>query len=261
MTNKFEQNAKIIPPSGDDSKPDQDTIPNERQQNKIVAVFERKNFDLISRDAIEDVSEYEREYFLQKMAKRTITTQELSSFLARVGITPQTYEKHKDTFTKICAPLLENKRIRTLVAELVRKDTQKYEDIVIQDMMCLLQWYPDPLTLENEAQEFLDEIENNNSPQKRQQYVDALTQLMRGLYGKRQEYYEQIKLLRAEGEKKYGSSNASHNGEKPLQRSSVPDNNPEKTFTGYTPFKKPSNDDDLTGEHLTRNGVDDDDII
>lgn len=58
--------------------------------------------------------------------------------------------------------------------------------------------YATPIEFDAESNSFLNMIERNNGKQKREQYEVAMESFKAKVYGKRQEYWEQMKLLRAE---------------------------------------------------------------
>ena len=58
--------------------------------------------------------------------------------------------------------------------------------------------YATPMEFDSECNDFLDMIERKNDKQKREQYEVAMESFKSKIYGKRQEYWEQMKLLRAE---------------------------------------------------------------
>ena len=93
--------------------------------------------------------------------------------------------------------------MRGLIAEFARGDFNQRDSLNPKDLAVFLQKYPEPSSFEKDAQGFLEEIEKANSPQKRQEYEASLKEFMHTVYGKRQEYYDQTKLLRGEADAKY----------------------------------------------------------
>lgn len=72
-----------------------------------------------------------------------------------------------------------------------------------RDLAVFLQKYPEPSAFEQAVKGFLDKIEQANFPQKRREYEASLREFMSIVYGKRYEYYNQMKLLRTRADVKY----------------------------------------------------------
>ena len=90
-----------------------------------------------------------------------------------------------------------------LIAEFAKGDFNQRDNLNPKDLATFLQKYPEPMVFEKDTQVFLDEIEQANSPQKRHEYEETVKKFMHIVYGKRQEYYDQIKLLCTEADTKY----------------------------------------------------------
>jgi|GEM_PF-1047210 hypothetical protein len=181
------------------SKPE--TMPDKRQQDKIVAVFDSGNFDLISERQI-NVRDNQREEFLQKVAKGEIDEAKFKELILNIK-PPIAYEQDQNNPAELYGSVSGNKQMRGLIAEFARGDFNQRDSLNPQDLVAFLRKYPEPSAFEKDAQGFLDEIEQANSPQKRQEYEESLKEFMHTVYGKRQEYYNQEKLLRTEADAKY----------------------------------------------------------
>lgn len=172
-----------------------------RQQDKIVAVLESGNFDLISERQV-DVQDSQRERFLQKVAKGEIGKLKFRELILNIK-PPIAYEQDKNNPVDLYNSVFGNKQMRGLIAEFARGDFNQRDSLNPKDLAAFLRRYPEPSVFEKDAQGFLDEIKKANSPQKHQEYKTSLKEFMHTVYGKRQEYYDQIKLLRAEADAKY----------------------------------------------------------
>lgn len=181
--------------------PKTETISDKRQQDKIVAALESGNFDLISERQI-DVQENQREEFLQKVAKGEIDEAKFKRLISNIK-PPIAYEQDRNNPIELYGSISSNKQMRGLIAEFARGDFSQRDNLNPKDLAAFLQKYPEPSAFEKDAQGFLDGIEQANSPQKRQEYETSLKEFMHTVYGKRQEYYDQTKLLRAEADAKY----------------------------------------------------------
>lgn len=184
-----------------EQSPKPETMSDKRQQDKIVAVLESGNFDLISESQI-DVQDNQREGFLQKVAKGEIDEAKFKELILNIK-SPIAYEQDRNNPAELYGSVSGNKQMRGLIAEFARGDFNQRDSLNPKDLAAFLQKYPEPSAFEKDAQGFLDEIEQANSPQKRQEYEASLKEFMHTVYGKRQEYYDQAKLLRTEADAKY----------------------------------------------------------
>lgn len=184
-----------------EQSPKPETMSDKRQQDKIVAVLESGNFDLISESQI-DVQDNQREGFLQKVAKGEIDEAKFKELILNIK-SPIAYEQDRNNPAELYGSVSGNKQMRGLIAEFARGDFNQRDSLNPKDLAAFLQKYPEPSAFEKDAQGFLDEIEQANSPQKRQEYEASLKEFMHTVYGKRQEYYDQTKLLRTEADAKY----------------------------------------------------------
>lgn len=181
--------------------PKPEILSDKRQQDKIVAALESGNVDLISERQI-DVQKGQREGFLQKVAKGDMSESQFQELILNIK-PPIAYEQDRSNPVELYGFVSGNKQMRGLIAKFARGDFNQRDNLSPKDLVAFLQKYPEPSSFKEDAQGFLDEIEKENSPQKRQEYESSLREFMHIVYGKRQEYYDQIKLLRAEADAKY----------------------------------------------------------
>ncbi len=196
---QFEHTQTPVPETEEAPKPE--ILSNKRQQDKIVAVLESGNFDLISESQVE-VQDNQRDGFLQKVAKGDMNESKFKELVLNIK-PPIAYEKDQNNPAELYGSVSGNKQMRGLIAEFARGDFNQRDNLTAKDLSAFLQKYPEPSVFERDAQRFLDEIEKANSPQKRQEYEASLKEFMHTVYGKRQEYYDQTKLLRGEADGKY----------------------------------------------------------
>lgn len=197
--NSYEQPQAPVQETEQIPKPE--TMSDKRQQDKIVAVLESGNFDLISESKI-DVQDNQREGFLQKVAKGEIDEAKFKELILNIK-SPIAYEQDRNNPAELYGSVSGNKQMRGFIAEFARGDFNQRDSLNPKDLAAFLQKYPEPSAFEKDVQGFLDEIEQANSPQKRQEYEASLKEFMHTVYGKRQEYYDQTKLLRTEADAKY----------------------------------------------------------
>ena len=196
---QFEHTQTPVPETKEATKPE--ILSNKRQQDKIVAVLESGNFDLISESQVE-VQDNQRAGFLQKVARGDLDESKFKDLVLNIK-PPIAYEQDRNNPAELYGSISGNKQMRGLIAEFARGDFNQRDNLTSKDLVAFLQKYPEPSSFERDTQKFLDEIEKANSTQKRQEYEASLKEFMHTVYGKRQEYYDQTKLLRVEADEKY----------------------------------------------------------
>lgn len=176
--------------------------PNKRQQDKIIAVLSSGNWDLLNSGRV-DLSERQRDLFLQRVARGDIDEGNFRDLVLHIQ-SPIYYELHPSHPVELYSHFVaDNPQVKGLIAYLVYGDFYLRDRLTPEGLGGFLKRYPEPLGLEKDVQRFLGIIERANSPEKRREYESSLREFLRGVYGKRYEYYVQIGLLQLEADAKY----------------------------------------------------------
>jgi hypothetical protein len=133
--------------------PKPEKMPNKRQQDKIIAILESGNFDLISQRQIE-VQENQREKFLQKVAKGEIDEAKFKELILNIK-PPIAYEQDQNNPIELYGSVAGNKQMRGLIAEFARGDFYQRDSLNPKDLAVFLQKYPEPSAFEKDVQGFL----------------------------------------------------------------------------------------------------------
>ena len=158
---------------------------NRRIQDKITASLMRDNFNLLGEHQVQ-LRSGERDGLLKRIADRKIDADSFKNLLRKIdpGV------NQGDTFK-----ILSNyPQAMGVIAFYVEGNLLK-RDLTIKDIAAFLDRYPDPISFEENKQEVLDRVAINNPVSKRKEYERTLRQMMPIVYGKRWEYWEQIRLL------------------------------------------------------------------
>ncbi len=186
--------------------------PNLRQQEKIIACFERDDARLLRTSEV-SVSRAEAQSFYGKLAKNRISPERVSNFLKHIK-SPVPYLEESSVYLYEDMSGYENFRhIQAFISvgnsaalERGRVDKNAFhnrENVDFEDLEGFLEKYPEPSAFEKKIQPLLDLIESENGFRKRLAYEDSLRVFMRMTYGKRYEYWEQYKMLQKEAENGY----------------------------------------------------------
>jgi len=175
------------------------TEPNKYQQDKIIAALSSQNPDILFGGAVE-ISDEQREKFLQKLSDEEIKEEDIKKLILNIR-PPIQEEKNPDNPIKLFGKISNhehNHPMTSFLAELAIGDFNKGKELNPKNLAELLQKYPDPMTFEKATQKILKEIGSKISLEKYNEFKKSLEELNLILYGKRAEYYNQIKLLQKE---------------------------------------------------------------
>jgi len=183
--------------------------PNQDQQNKIIGSFRAsvtdhayKRFTWLSKSSKSpEISEEEREKFLKQLVENEINDKHFKKIIEIVKAPAGDKNQLPELYKKIET----DERIKTIIAKIVLKDaTQKYA-VIQKDIELLFEKHPTPIDFENKTDlyltAFMRTIEGATSVNERINYQISLKHLKVLIYGKQQEYWNQIKLLKKEAEK------------------------------------------------------------
>jgi len=194
-----EETVNTINPEGKSEEITLKTEPNKYQQDKIIAALSSQNFDILFGEAVENSDERRKE-FLQKLSGGEIKEEDIKKLILNIR-PPIQEEKNPDNPIKLFGKVSNhehNHPMTSFLAELAINDFNKGKELNPKNLAELLQKYPDPMTFEKATQKILKEIGSKISLEKYNEFKKSLEELNLVLYGKRAEYYNQIKLLQKE---------------------------------------------------------------
>lgn len=177
-------------------------VPDKRQQDKIIATLTTGDFDAFFSKREIAVQENQREAFLQMVARGEIDEARFKELILQIKH-PIKYEPNQNNPVELYNSVSDNKFMRGLIAFFVRGDFYQKDSLNPSDIWMFIQKYPTPWAFEKDAQMFLRTNNLVNSLQTHREYEASLKEFMLIVYGKRQEYYEQAKLLLTEAGRKY----------------------------------------------------------
>lgn len=175
---------------------DEAVAPNPRQQSKIIRYFETSNADVLFGGDLETTQD-EREAFLQTLAENGIPNQKIIDLLVTIR-PPISSEPDKSNPVGLFNRVSLSSQSKAILAHYTHGTISAREDLKPSDLADFVQLYPEPLSFEATTEPFLSGIEYANSPEKRLEYQASLETFKQTVYGKRQEYWDQLKLLISE---------------------------------------------------------------
>ena len=194
-----EETVNTINPEGKSEEITLKTEPNKYQQDKIIAALSSQNFDILFGEAVENSDERRKE-FLQKLSGGEIKEEDIKKLILNIR-PPIQEEKNPDNPIKLFGKVSNHEhyhQMTSFLAELAIGDFNRGRELNPTNLAELLQRYPDPITFEKATQKILKEIGSKISLEKYNEFKKSLEELNLILYGKRAEYYNQIKLLQKE---------------------------------------------------------------
>lgn len=176
--------------------------PNEQQQTKIILAIMLGEPDWLFVNTklpkINESSLYSS--FLQLLAGGAWPLEKINELISHI----KTPYMDKDTFAELSNKVLGNEQMRDVIAVLAGIGFNNRHKLTLQHLVTLLrERCPGPIEFERDVQGFLAQIKESNSPQMYNLYKETVRELALKLYGKRQEYYEQIRLLQEEADREH----------------------------------------------------------
>lgn len=138
-----------------------DILPNQRQQNKIIAYLEMGNKEVISSEKV-DVAGEQRQKFLQKVAKGEFGKSKFRGLLLNIKA-PIDNERDPNNPVELFDSVSANNQMKELIAEFSKGDFKQVDNLTPKDLAAFLQKYPEPSDFEKNAQKFLGNIKKKLS--------------------------------------------------------------------------------------------------
>lgn len=172
--------------------------PSTRQQNKLIMAFLTNNTQILGQEKVDDVKTEQRKRFLDSILDEG-GRKKLQSLLRSIRAPFYTESEIPGLFNKVS----ENQQMLGIICFMPPKQDMSLTQrgsLTSNDLKNFVEKYPDPMALEEDIEAFFSLIEFRNSKQKREEYEKSFQNFSRIIYGKRQEYYEQIRLLLKEAQ-------------------------------------------------------------
>lgn len=194
----FEENQKDL------LEEQQSTRPNFRIQNKISEILYTKDYSLLGEKVVVPSAEGER-IIMQKMASGEIGEWDLERLLERI-LLPNHLATNFDPSERAFFKGLRNTpdvqgRLEQLLLTFVLKEAPKSEKDFLLGCQKLVDQYPTPMELEVSLKKQWQKQGIAEAEQEKR--LVELRKPMLFLYGKRQHYWEQMKLMQKVAERKF----------------------------------------------------------
>ena len=200
-------------------------LPDERQQRKIIAALLNGGNVLINRNGRNgetkhdvDISESDRAELYDMIASGEIGIQQERDFLKRIRGPVDKYTPD-EVMEGVCSlpngdqqtipGIGQDKHMRRIIAFFTGADPKKPYDVEAKHLWNFWMKYATPIDFEEDSQEFLENIRQANAekyPEKRAEYIQSMRQFKHVMFGKQQQYWEQMQFLNKDAEK-FGNAN------------------------------------------------------
>lgn len=183
-------NLDAVEFAGDTEAVDKEKANAERQQRKITAyLLYGKLPEYIATPDVR-LNAGDEDLLLDRLASGAITDSDKKDLLSSMK-SPVSKKGPEAVF----ASLEGDKHQLRILAHHSGLGFNNYSQASPNALQDFLSHFPTPLDFEAQSEIFLNSIKRGNSPQKVQEYIADMAAFKRNVYGKRQEYYEQIKAL------------------------------------------------------------------
>ena len=172
--------------------------PNINQQNKLINYINSGDVSVIDHPE-SSVSFAGRQDFFEDINAGKINDVNFREALSVIACPINPKEGFIDDVA-VFNKLESNRQIRSIIAHFSRDNMGSGMDIGPEDLSVFYKKFPDPLVFDNEATVFLKRLSQKNTQLKVEEYKASMDEFQKTFYGKRYEYFKQIKILKNEAE-------------------------------------------------------------
>lgn len=210
-----------------------------KQQRKLIAAVLSDDNSLLSEpDA--SVSDTERERLFLLMDTGKITDENWNKIIEQIAD-----PKDIRGIDAVYETIIDSKYEERILAYMSGLGFDKFDQNNTKILEDFYKKYPGPAEFDAVKEDFLRTIRENNSEEKAEEYTEAMKEYVRDIYGKRQEYFEQVKVLKSEAKKWSLTQSAKKLGAEYLP----------KAVIDADPFKQGEKEYALTTEILKEAGL------
>lgn len=173
---------------------------NEQQQNRIILYFDNNQKIAAIPDGEVTVTPAQREKIVARMKSGEITWEELENFLRNVAM-PLTDEK--EAVDKVFTQIVQDLRQKQILAVLTGHNATDWQAVSREDLKNLrgkpMKGQPNyrtPVGFAVFRQKFLNGIADRADAEQMGEYEQAMDDIERKIYGRRFDYYQQIRLMK-----------------------------------------------------------------
>ena len=165
----------------------------ERQQRKIIASMALGDMSPFYEHDVQ-VDQQTRDAILEQMATGQISQDFEDKIVNGIRGPLDVKDGYQNAFANIDG----SRQMRRILSYMSRNDFDGWQTVGEADLHTFMQKYPNPRDFDQASANFLDMIRRGNPEAKYQQYVDVMDNFKSTIYGKKQEYFDQITALHDE---------------------------------------------------------------
>ena len=181
-----------------ESRDEEPIAPNLRQQDKLIKVILTGNTDLFSQSSV-DVSPQERDSLLYYVSNQSVDDRHFNNAIYWIK-GPRDLQSVEDIFNR---NINNDEHSRHILTAATGVGFKNYNAVNSHTLEAFFNRFPQPFNFDEFSKVFLADIKAQNLPQKYQEYLQSMHDFKHAVYGKKQEYYDQAKLLRAEAARRF----------------------------------------------------------
>ena len=165
-----------------------------KQQDKLIKALIEHDYKILGKPQVE-ISAEERERFYRMVSVGQINSEIFDKVISSIR-----GPLEADGAEKVLEKLLDDNHEKRILAYMAGLGFDNFKDIKPATVEDFIKRYPNPGDFEAAKEDFLEAIKRSNPEAKYQEYVSAMRDFCLDIYGKKQEYYEQISELKRQAE-------------------------------------------------------------
>lgn len=190
-------------------------VENETQQAKLIAALLSGDSNQLARQDI-TVHLGARQEYMERITRGEITLEDKKRLLLQIASPREKYGAEgvmngivydgQTGKPMQVSGIGDNRQMRRILSMTTGAGFDDFDGMGAQDVNKFWAKYPTPADFEAASEEFLGMIQEANSLQKYQEYQRSMAQFKKVMFGKRQEYWDQMKLLDKEAKLRSGQT-------------------------------------------------------
>lgn len=178
-----------------------------RQQDKIIATVMRGNTDIIGQHEVM-IRHSDREAFLSAIQSGAYGMPEWRNLISHIAGPTNLPPEYRKTTDQIFAEMSTGKKAdasrerqeKRILAYMTGLGFEGYNGASGESVKKFLSKFPEPMDFEEASNAFMHSLSKVNTPAKYQEYEKSMADFKNRVYGKKQEYWEQVKSLQHEAQ-------------------------------------------------------------
>jgi len=183
-----------------DNKSEFDVQPDVNRQNKIIGYCYTKDPNILGYDEY-PIDMATRQNFFESVNEGIYGDKEFSELLNQIKSPIHSNENNINNPINTFSAIANENQQLGIIAALIRGNFNERGNLSPVDLGNFFRRYPNPIELQQDANNFMEMISKVNGQQKADEYKRSFNKLQKTVYGKRYDYFNQIEILKSEAGK------------------------------------------------------------